>query len=186
MNTVSGIDKPSIEWEVPNTGREVYRVIITGSTSAIDAKTEAEYIAVHGGPSNGCSYFSISNTLAGVSPEPDCSLKDGLKVVWKEDFGVIDSTLTRTFDGASTLTYYTTTSTGGMENAAPAYSVTCAPDSALPRANQWSSFRLRQKLCSIHLDLLHRNIYTPSIPPLMKVILQKQELLLFVRILFTR
>ena len=143
MNTVSGIDKPSIEWEVPNTGREVYRVIITGSTSAVDAKTEAEFIAVHGGPSNGCSYFSISNTLAGVSPEPDCSLKDGLKVVWKEDFGVIDSTLTRTFDGASTLTYYTTTSTGGMESAAPAYSVTCAPDSALPRANQWSSFEKR-------------------------------------------
>ena len=137
MNTVSGIDKSSIEWEVPNTGREVYRVIITGSTSAVDAKTEAEYIAAHGGPSNGCSYFSISNTLAGVSPEPDCSLKDGLKVVWKEDFGVMESSMTRSFDGVgSTLTYYSSESTGDMDNVAPAYAVTCDPYSALKK-NNW-------------------------------------------------
>lgn len=84
---VSGIDKNNIEWEVPTGVREVYRVIITGATSDVDAKAEAEYIAEHGGPSNGCSYFSISNTLAGVSPEPDCSYKDDLKTIWKEDFG---------------------------------------------------------------------------------------------------
>ena len=84
---VSGIDKNNIEWEVPTGVREVYRVIITGATSDVDAKAEAEYIAEYGGPSNGCSYFSISNTLAGVSPEPDCSYKDDLKTIWKEDFG---------------------------------------------------------------------------------------------------
>ena len=92
---VSGIDKNNIEWEVPTGVREVYRVIITGSTTDVDAKSEAEYIALHGGPSNGCSYYSISNTLAGVSPEPDCSYKDNLKTIWKEDFGVIDKSLIR-------------------------------------------------------------------------------------------
>ncbi len=96
MNSVSGIDKTVIEWEVPTDVTEIYRVIITGSTSSADAKTEAEYIAQYGGPQDGCSYYSISNTLAGVSPVADCSLKENLKTIWKEDFGVIDKTLLRT------------------------------------------------------------------------------------------
>ena len=96
MNSVSGIDKTVIEWEVPTDVAEIYRVIITGSTSSADAKTEAEYIAQYGGPQDGCSYYSISNTLAGVSPVADCTLKENLKTIWKEDFGVIDKTLLRT------------------------------------------------------------------------------------------
>ncbi len=96
MPSVSGIDKTTIEWEVPTGVSEVYRVIITGSTSVTDAKTEAEYIAIHGGPQDGCSYYSISNTLAGVSPVADCSFKENLKTIWKEDFGVMDKTLLRT------------------------------------------------------------------------------------------
>ncbi|MCQ2959448.1 MAG: hypothetical protein MJ198_04580 [Bacteroidales bacterium] len=88
MPDVSGIEKKNIEWEVPNDQAEIYRVIITGATSGTDAKSEAEYIAEHGGPQNGCSYYSISNTIAGISPEPDCSYKENLKTIWKEDFGV--------------------------------------------------------------------------------------------------
>ncbi len=107
MPTVSGIDKTTIEWEVPTGVAEVYRVIITGSTSGSDAKTEAEYIAIHGGPQDGCSYYSISNTLAGVSPVADCSFKENLKTIWKEDFGVMDKTILRT-SSISKLNAYTT------------------------------------------------------------------------------
>lgn len=130
MTSVSGIDKTSIEWEVNAEIPEVYRVIITGATSSVDAKAEAEYIAANGGPSNGCSYFSISNTLAGVSPEPDCSYRADLKTIWKEDFGVIDSSITRTFDGiGSEFTFFESPNETKFEDLAPAYVVTCAPDS---------------------------------------------------------
>lgn len=126
---VSGIKKNTIEWEVPEGGNEVYRVIITGSTTAVDAKTEAEYIAEHGGPSDGCSYFSISNTLAGVSPEPDCSYYDDLKTIWKEDFGVIDSSEVRSFDGiGSEFSMYESPSETKFEDMPASYVVTCAPD----------------------------------------------------------
>lgn len=49
-----------------NTPNEIYRLIITGGNYLNEAKKEAEYIAKTGRPSNGCTYFSISSTIAPV------------------------------------------------------------------------------------------------------------------------
>lgn len=86
---VSGIDQISATMDVSSEETEVYRVIITGSASESEAKEQALYIAQTGGPKDGCSYYSISNTLAGVSPTPDCSYNENLRTLWHDDFGVL-------------------------------------------------------------------------------------------------
>ncbi len=89
MTEYSGINKNTITMKnMDVNSTDVYRVVISGGYTAADAKTQAEYVAANGGPQDGCSYFSISNILAGVSPEIDCSYKDGLKAIWQQDFGV--------------------------------------------------------------------------------------------------
>ncbi len=128
----SGIEKRSVELEVSSEKPEVYRVIITGASTVALAEEQALYIAEHGGPKDGCSYFSISNTLAGVSPTPDCSFKEDLRTVWKENFGRIDSTEVRDFEGTSFSLYDKPTKEGVV---AGNYAVTCAPDAALLKAN---------------------------------------------------
>ena len=156
MTEHSGVNKSSILLDnLDESVSEVFRVVVSGGMTEAEAKTRTEYIANNGGPASAdaCTYYSISNTLAGVSPEPDCSYKDDLKTVWKEDFGVIDSSQTRTFDGATStgLLYYSNTSTGGMSNNAPAYSITCSPDSTLPREHQWAGY-----------EITLSNYYTPE------------------------
>ncbi len=98
MTEYSGANKSSIlmgnlDISVP----EVYRVVTSGGLTESEAKTRTEYIAEHGGPApaDACAYYSVSNILAGVPPEPDCSYKENLKTIWKEDFGVIDNSLFR-------------------------------------------------------------------------------------------
>ena len=89
MNEYSGINKYTITMKnMDVTSSDVYRVVISGGFTVTDAKSQAEYVAANGGPQDGCTYFSISNILAGVSPEIDCSYKSGLKTIWQQDFGV--------------------------------------------------------------------------------------------------
>lgn len=105
ITSVSGIDKREIELEVDKDIPTVYRVIITGGSNATVAEQQALDIAANGAPLDGCAYFSISNTLAGVSPTPDCSFAENGRIIWKEDFGVIDSFSTRNNPDVP-LTYY--------------------------------------------------------------------------------
>ena len=98
MTEHSGVNKSSILLDnLDESVSEVFRVVVSGGMTEAEAKTRTEYIANNGGPASAdaCTYYSISNTLAGVSPEPDCSYKDDLKTIWKEDFGVIDKSLIR-------------------------------------------------------------------------------------------
>lgn len=129
---VSGIEKTSVDIEVDKEVPTVYRVIITGGSSESIAEEQALYIAQNGAPKDGCAYYSISNTLAGVSPTPDCSFSESARVVWKEDFGVLDSFSTRPFDGA-VLHYYEPTTDGFKIGD---YVVTSAPDSSVKKINE--------------------------------------------------
>lgn len=85
----SGLNRITADFEVSAEVQEVYRVIITGSASETEAQEQALHIAQTGGPKDGCSYYSISNTLAGVSPTPDCTYQSDLRVLWSDDLGVI-------------------------------------------------------------------------------------------------
>ena len=110
---VSGVEKLSVEIEVNKDKKEVYRVIITGASTDALAEEQALYVALHGGPRDGCSYFSISNTLAGVSPTPDCTYREDARTIWSQDFGVIDSFSTRSSASSGCgLTYYETNGDG--------------------------------------------------------------------------
>ena len=61
----SGIEKTSLQRQRGKNGKEeVYRLIITGSNAADDAKKKAEDIAKNGTPTDACEYFSISNIIA--------------------------------------------------------------------------------------------------------------------------
>lgn len=129
---VSGIEKTSVDIEVDKEVPTVYRVIITGGSSETIAEEQALYIAQNGAPKDGCAYYSISNTLAGVSPTPDCSFSESARIVWKEDFGVMDSFSTRPFEGAA-LHYYEPTADGFKIGD---YVVTSAPDSSIKKIRQ--------------------------------------------------
>ncbi len=129
---VSGINQLSAEFEVSAEETEVYRVIITGSASESEAKEQALYIAEHGGPKDGCSYYSISNTLAGVSPTPDCTYKEGLRTLWSDDFGVLSEESSRG-DEAVKLTLKE--GTEGLKNGQ--YAIISHPESALNIKNSW-------------------------------------------------
>ncbi len=130
--TVSGIDQLSAEFEVSAEESEVYRVIITGSASESEAKEQALYIAEHGGPKDGCSYYSISNTLAGVSPTPDCTYKEGLRTLWSDDFGVLSEESSR---GAEEVKLTLKEGTEGLKNGQ--YAIISHPESALNIKNSW-------------------------------------------------
>lgn len=129
---VSGIDQTKVDIEVDREVPTVYRVIITGGSSESIAQEQALYIAENGAPKDGCAYYSISNTLAGVSPTPDCSFSESARIVWKEDFGVMDSFSTRPFEGAA-LHYYEPTADGFKIGD---YVVTSAPDSSIKKIRQ--------------------------------------------------
>lgn len=130
--SVSGINKLSAEFEVSSEESEVYRVIITGSASESEAKEQALYIAEHGGPKDGCSYYSISNTLAGVSPTPDCTYKEGLRTLWSDDFGVLSEESSR---GADEVKLTLKEGTEGLKNGQ--YAIISHPESALNIKNSW-------------------------------------------------
>ncbi len=60
----SGIEKTYLQRDLPTTGNEVYRLIITGGSDDSEAQSKAEYIAKNGTPDDGCDYFSISNIIS--------------------------------------------------------------------------------------------------------------------------
>jgi gliding motility-associated-like protein len=60
----SGIEKFLLQRETPTTGKEVYRLIITGGDDDSEAQAKAEHIAKYGTPDDGCDYFSISNIIS--------------------------------------------------------------------------------------------------------------------------
>ncbi len=60
----SGIEKTYLQRDLPATGKEVYRLIITGGADDSEAQTKAEHIVKYGTPDDGCDYFSISNIIS--------------------------------------------------------------------------------------------------------------------------
>ena len=62
----SGIEKTYLQRDLPATGNEVYRLIITGGKDDAEAKAKAEYIAKYETPDDGCDYFSISNIISQI------------------------------------------------------------------------------------------------------------------------
>ena len=60
----SGIEKTYLQRDLPATGNEVYRLIITGGSDETEAQSKAEYLAEYGSPSDECDYFSISNIIS--------------------------------------------------------------------------------------------------------------------------
>ena len=60
----SGIEKAYLQRDLPATGNEVYRLIITGGSDETEAQTKAEYLAEYGSPNDECDYFSISNIIS--------------------------------------------------------------------------------------------------------------------------
>ena len=91
INDQSGINKSKLKMVVDGTETSVFRVIVTASPTDNEAKEQAEYIAIHNAPKNGCAFYSISNTISSIKPEPNCQYKETLRELWKEDFGVCDT-----------------------------------------------------------------------------------------------
>lgn len=59
----SGIDQLSMTCPYETSSDITYRLIVTGADNKTDAKDEALFIGKNGKPSDGCVYYSISNTL---------------------------------------------------------------------------------------------------------------------------
>lgn len=91
INDQSGINKSKLKMVVDGTETSVFRVIVTASPTDEEAKEQAEYIAIHNAPKNGCAFYSISNTISSIKPKPNCQYKETLRELWKEDFGVCDT-----------------------------------------------------------------------------------------------
>lgn len=85
---VSGIDQTDVEIEMDKSKNTIFRLITTGGSSETLAKEQALYIAANGGPKDGCSFYSISNTLS-AKPAADCSYSDDLKALFVDDFGSV-------------------------------------------------------------------------------------------------
>ncbi len=72
MDPESGEEKTSMRRSInQQTATEMYRLIITGGNTIGDAEAEARHIGAIGGPSNGCAYYIISNTIASIKPTPE-------------------------------------------------------------------------------------------------------------------
>lgn len=129
-----GAKKTSIEVDGDPKHPKVYRLIVTGGSTLEESKTEAEYIGEHNGPSDGCRYYSISNTLAASSKIEEaaaCDYDENLMRIWSEEFGRIDSFQTRDFEGMAAGYKRFDTLQSDAFNAGKYYAVTCAPDAAL-------------------------------------------------------
>ncbi|MEE1063305.1 MAG: hypothetical protein UH071_06510, partial [Paludibacteraceae bacterium] len=129
INDQSGINKSKLKMVVDGTETSVFRVIVTASPTDNEAKEQAEYIAIHNAPKNGCAFYSISNTISSIKPEPNCQYKETLRELWKEDFGVCDTLSFGTNSGMA-LNAYTP---GGKEQMSQKgeYIICSIPDSAI-------------------------------------------------------
>lgn len=125
----SGINASKLKMVVDGSETSVFRVIVTASPTDAEAKEQAEYIAAHNAPKNGCAYYSISNTISSIKPEPNCQYKETLREIWSENFGVCDTFGYATNSGM-TLAAYTP---GGKETMGQngTYIVCSVPDSAI-------------------------------------------------------
>lgn len=125
-----GLEKTELIQDMETSGytpSTVYRLIITGGDTETDAKTEAEYIGEHNGPSSGCVYYSISHTVAAVLATQTCEFKNNLKTIWKESFCFLDSLTIRGYGGAADLSAFDTLQSSAFSSESN-YAVTCAPD----------------------------------------------------------
>ncbi|MCR5496900.1 MAG: T9SS type B sorting domain-containing protein [Paludibacteraceae bacterium] len=125
-----GIEKTSINWDMSAPGNS-FRVIATGGSTPQEAQARAEYIGEHGGPQDGCTYYSISNTLALSHEEMNCDYSPNLMTIWKEDFGTIDSISIRGFGSMGSNFKKFDTLQSDPFKAGIDYAVTCAPDRAV-------------------------------------------------------
>ena len=125
-----GIEKTSINWDMSAPGNS-FRVIATGGSTPQEAQARAEYIGEHGGPQDGCTYYSISNTLALSHEEMNCDYSSNLMTIWKEDFGTIDSISIRGFGAMGSNFRKFDTLQSDPFKAGIDYAVTCAPDRAI-------------------------------------------------------
>lgn len=128
-----GGKKMSVDVDNDPNHPKVYRLVTTGGKTMEEAQKEAEYIGAHNGPSNGCQYYSISNTLTSNVDieEESCEYNEKLMRIFSEEFGTIDSSQTRDFEGmaAGYKRFDTLQSEAFIEG--KYYAVTCAPDAAL-------------------------------------------------------
>lgn len=133
----SGINQSKLKMIVDGTETSVFRVIVTASPTDSEAQEQAEYIAKHNAPKNGCAFYSISNTISSIKPEPNCNFKETLRELWKENFGVCDTFGYSTNPGM-TLKAYTP---GGKESMKQngTYIVCSVPDSAIYYFNEWTN-----------------------------------------------
>lgn len=130
MPNESGINKTTLDWSM-SSADNIFRVIATGGSTPQEAQSRAEYIGEHGGPEDGCTYFSISNTLALSHEEMNCDYASDLMTIWKEDFGTIDSISIRGFESMnSSFKRFDTLQSNPFE-AGLDYAVTCAPDHSI-------------------------------------------------------
>lgn len=125
----SGVGKTKLKMTVDGTETEVFRVIVTASPTDAEAKSQAEYIALHDAPQNGCAYYSISNTISSIKPEPNCSYKESLRELWKEDFGVCDTMYAGTNAGVVLTPYVPGVKVEMKQNGE--YVICSVPDSAI-------------------------------------------------------
>lgn len=130
ITSESGINKSKLSMMIDGTETTVFRVIVTASPTDEEAKEQAEYIAAHNAPQNGCAYYSISNTLSSIKPEPNCTYKEGLRTIWKEDFGVCDTMYAGTNSGM-TLTPFVPGQIGVWMEQDGEYIICSVPDSAV-------------------------------------------------------
>jgi len=130
MPNESGINKTTLDWSM-SSADNIFRVIATGGSTPQEAQSRAEYIGEHGGPEDGCTYFSISNTLALSQEEMNCDYSSNLMTIWKEDFGTIDSISIRGFEPMGSSFKRFDTLQSDPFKAGIDYAVTCAPDRAI-------------------------------------------------------
>ncbi|MBR6042037.1 MAG: T9SS type B sorting domain-containing protein [Paludibacteraceae bacterium] len=70
ISGASGVEKTSMERERPKKGSEVYRLVVTGGSSAAEAQKKAEEYAKYGTLNDGCDYISVSDIISQLDDKP--------------------------------------------------------------------------------------------------------------------
>ncbi len=70
ISGASGVEKTSMERERPKKGSEVYRLVVTGGSSAAEAQKKAEDFAKNGTLPDECDYFSVSDIISQLDDKP--------------------------------------------------------------------------------------------------------------------
>ena len=70
ISGASGVEKTSMERARPKKGSEVYRLVVTGGSSAAEAQKKAEEYAKYGTLNDGCDYISVSDIISQLDDKP--------------------------------------------------------------------------------------------------------------------